>query len=207
MRQPVLAYQGPIDIGLPLLAAPGLKGERMLRLTFTYQRCDTTRCGQVERLDGVEHANIEEPVPESFSIALRLDANRVVIPLRRDDSVAHPKVCGKKRHSPRWRRHSSLRLIHRVRKLDAPPAHTQATPGRSCRTGTPARHQFSASGSSRMAAARQGRLPLVQARETGCNTIGQNIFWLRAYRSQENYGTAWRSRRSTATGGPRSSMF
>ncbi len=89
-RYPVLAYQGSIDIGLPLMAAPGLKGSQTLHVAFTYQSCDSKQCGPVETVDTVEPVTIVEPVAEPFSIAFRLDASRVVIPLTRDYSAVQP---------------------------------------------------------------------------------------------------------------------
>ncbi|HEY2906857.1 MAG TPA: hypothetical protein VGJ29_13230 [Vicinamibacterales bacterium] len=90
LRQPVLAYEGSIDIGMPLFAAPGLNGAQTLHLAFTNQMCDSKRCGPVETMDAVEPANIVEPIAEPFSIAFRLDASRVVIPLTRDYSAVRP---------------------------------------------------------------------------------------------------------------------
>jgi len=97
LRQPVLTYQGSIDIGLPLFAAPGLKGPQSLHLAFTYQRCNSQRCEPVETVDAVEPATIAEPVAEPLSIAFRLDATRVVIPLSRDHSAVRPDNLSEKR--------------------------------------------------------------------------------------------------------------
>jgi hypothetical protein len=90
VRAPVLAYTGAIDIGLPLFAAPGLTGPQRLQLLFTYQACDEHACQPATSLAAAESVTVEEPPASNVSIALRLDATRVVIPLLRSYSIEQP---------------------------------------------------------------------------------------------------------------------
>jgi len=76
---PVLVYSGEAIIRLPVEVAAGTERRADVSVRFGYQLCDSKACSDVAVATTQTKLNIEEPSPNQYLLAYRVDSQRVVI--------------------------------------------------------------------------------------------------------------------------------